>query len=422
RALRRPAVSARGGDRVGARRLFLRRLGRVPQRVHLGKRRLARRFALRSQRAFDGREAPLEFLVRPTQHRFRIGGKMPRQIDHGEQQIAGFAGSRRGILRADIGFDFVGLLANLRQYRHRIVPVETDLAGHLLQFQRTGEGGQTDRYAGERALSGRFAAAGLFLRLDIVPEAADVLGADAAAIAEHVRMPPHKLFRDCLHHVAEAEAALFLSQARVVHDLQQQVAEFLAQVLEIAALNRIGNLVGLLDGVARNAAEVLLQIPGAAGFRRPQRGHDLDEAGNIAGRRHDRDPDAVRGPYQTATVAAKGLMPALFRPPARFVEEPDAPLGLVDPDLEQARGGGILVLAQSSCASRIALATALLSFMSSRSISTGSTKSSLLSRMLWCLAMSPIERSVSPPILRTRSASSSVVPKICSACSSRSRW
>ena len=55
----------------------------------------------------------------------------------------------------------------------------------------------------------------------------------------------------------------------------------------------------------------------------------------------------------------------------------------------------------------------LLSFISSRSISRGGTNFSSLSLMVCSLAIWPIERSVVPPILRTRSASSSVDAKIC---------
>ena len=43
-------------------------------------------------------------------------------------------------------------------------------------------------------------------------------------------------------------------------------------------------------------------------------------------------------------------------------------------------------------------------------------------RCVWSLAMWPIERSVVPPILRTRSAMSSVVAKMSAACSSSIRW
>ena len=58
---------------------------------------------------------------------------MARKIDDGEQKIADFA---RGIgcIAIERGFDLVGFLADFVQHRARIVPVEADLAGLVLQF------------------------------------------------------------------------------------------------------------------------------------------------------------------------------------------------------------------------------------------------------------------------------------------------
>src|SRR5262249_52322528 len=66
-------------------------------------------------------------------------------------------------------------------------------------------------------------------------------------------------------------------------------------------------------------------------------------------------------------------------------------------------------------------ASCLLSSRSSASMSRGVTKSASLSSTRCKRPMWPIERSVLPPILRTRSAMASVVAKICSPCSSRRR-
>src|SRR5262245_57348137 len=67
-------------------------------------------------------------------------------------------------------------------------------------------------------------------------------------------------------------------------DLQQQVAEFLAQVVEIAAADRVGDFVGFLDRVWCNGGEALLQVPRAARARRAQRRHDVDQGRNVARR------------------------------------------------------------------------------------------------------------------------------------------
>src|SRR5262249_31127911 len=86
-----------------------------------------------------------------------------------------------------------------------------------------------------------------------------------------------------------------------------------------------------------------------------------------------------------------------------------------------------LALATSSCLSQMAWASrklavsCLLSSRSSASMSRGVTKSASLSNTRCKRPMWPIERSVVPPILRTRSAMASVAAKICSPCSSRRR-
>src|SRR5262249_56611995 len=114
----------------------------------------------------------------------------------------------------------------------RIVPVEADLAGLVLELERTREGRECDRHAGERACRLDAAFARFFLVLDALPELPDVLGAETARRAEHVRMAPQKLLADRLHDVAEIERALFLRHARVKDDLQQEVPQLLSQIAE----------------------------------------------------------------------------------------------------------------------------------------------------------------------------------------------
>ena len=110
-------------------------------------------------------------------------------------------------------------------------------------------------------------------------------------------MTADQLFGDRLDHAAEIERALLLRHAGVEHDLEQQVAQLLAQVGEIAAGDGVGHLVGLFERVGRDGRKVLLQVPRAAGAGRPQRRHDLEKPADVAGGFHGakpskRDPDA----------------------------------------------------------------------------------------------------------------------------------
>ena len=108
----------------------------------------------------------------------------------------------------------------------------------------------------------------------------------AVLVGEHMRMAADHLPRDRLDHVAEGKGVLLLRHAGVIDDLQQEIAEFLAQVVEIAARDGVGDLIGFLDGVGRDRRKVLFEVPRAAGDGRAQRRHDFEQAGNIAGRGH----------------------------------------------------------------------------------------------------------------------------------------
>ncbi len=62
------------------------------------------------------------------------------------------------------------------------------------------------------------------------------------------------------------------------HHLQQEIAELVAQIVEIAARDRLGNFMGLLDGVGRDGREILFEVPRATAAGGSQRRHDLDQA------------------------------------------------------------------------------------------------------------------------------------------------
>src|SRR5262249_40133324 len=103
------------------------------------------------------------------------------------------------------------------------------------------------------------------LRLDALPEALDRLRRQPLRVAEHVRMAAQKLVDQRPHHVVEVENALLLRHAGMEHDLEQEVAELLAQIGEITARDGVGDLVGFLDRIGSNRREVLREVPRTAG-------------------------------------------------------------------------------------------------------------------------------------------------------------
>ena len=85
-----------------------------------------------------------------------------------------------------------------------------------------------------------------------------------AVVAEDVRVAADHLVGDGAHHVVPGEGAGLLGHARVIDHLEEEVAELVAELGHVAARDGLGHLVGLLDGVGRDAVEVLLDVPGTA--------------------------------------------------------------------------------------------------------------------------------------------------------------
>ena len=77
--------------------------------------------------------------------------------------------------------------------------------------------------------------------------------------------------------VGKGEVSVFFRHSRVIDDLEQQVAELIAQRPEVPIGNRAGDLVGFLDGVRGNGGVGLLEIPRAAAIRCAQPGHDFEK-------------------------------------------------------------------------------------------------------------------------------------------------
>ena len=83
----------------------------------------------------------------------------------------------------------------------------------------------------------------------------------AMLVGKDMRMPPDHFPRDRLDYICKAERALLFRDPGVEHHLQQEVAEFVTQIGQIAPRDRVGDLIGFLDRVRRDAREILFEIP-----------------------------------------------------------------------------------------------------------------------------------------------------------------
>ena len=91
-------------------------------------------------------------------------------------------------------------------------------------------------------------------------------------------MPADHFAADRIDHVAERECILFLCHASMKHHLQQEVAEFIPQVVKIAARDGVDDLIGLLDGVGRDGRKILFEVPRAAAAGGSKLRHDIKQA------------------------------------------------------------------------------------------------------------------------------------------------
>ena len=74
-------------------------------------------------------------------------------------------------------------------------------------------------------------------------------------------MTADQLLGDPVRDLGQRALAALLEQQREEDDLEQHVAELVAQGRVVAARRGVGELVGLLDGVGDDRALVLLAVP-----------------------------------------------------------------------------------------------------------------------------------------------------------------
>ena len=183
----------------------------------------------------------------------------------------------------DFGAQLVQLLLDLAEDGQGVRPVEAGARHAPAELVGPQQGGQGGRHIVQnarifKALSG-FPVS--FLRLVVLPGGR--LGFDRGDPfrAENVGMAAFHLVGDGPGDVGEVERAGLFRHPGVEHGLEQQVAQFVLQVGHVVAADRVGDLVGFLDGVGRDAGEILLQIPRAAAVRIAQRRHDGEQAPDL---------------------------------------------------------------------------------------------------------------------------------------------
>ena len=81
-----------------------------------------------------------------------------------------------------------------------------------------------------------------------------------------MRMPRDHLVGDRVGDIIEGEQSGLGRHLGVIDRLQQKIPQLALQLVPGLALDRVGDLVGLLDRVGRDGGEILFDVPGAAGL------------------------------------------------------------------------------------------------------------------------------------------------------------
>ena len=117
---------------------------------------------------------------------------------------------------------------------------------------------------------------------DLLPAGQDFRAIARRCLAEDMRVATLQLVADGGADIVKVKASLFLRHLRIEHHLEQQIAQFTAQIVKIFPLDSIEDLVGLLKGVRGDSGKGLLFIPWAAVFRVAQAAHDAEQAVNLS--------------------------------------------------------------------------------------------------------------------------------------------
>lgn len=78
--------------------------------------------------------------------------------------------------------------------------------------------------------------------------------------------------------IVEVKAPLFLRHLRVKHHLEQQIAQRVAQIVKVGAVDCVDHFIGFFEGIRRDSGKGLLVILGTALFRIAQGFHDAQQA------------------------------------------------------------------------------------------------------------------------------------------------
>ena len=258
-ARRRLAVGGLG-SRLG--------LGSIPQLVEFGEGQVAQLDVPLAGHPLDAPETVAELLGRGAQRGLRLDAVVPGQVRHDQQQVADLL----ALLLGGRGRGQLGqLLLDLVEDADDLGPVVAEVGGPLLHLLGGGQRGHGRRDAvegaadlGPGAARRPAASSSRSARLICSHWRLTSDGGLDLGVAEDVRVAADDLAADRLLDVRHVEDAGLGGELGVQNDLQVEVAELAGQIRRGSGVERVVDLVGLLEQVLLERGVGLLAIPRAA--------------------------------------------------------------------------------------------------------------------------------------------------------------
>ena len=224
-------------------------------------------------------KSPLKLVVGHPQRSFGLDAELSCDVDEREQQVSKllFGLTRPGALRLDRVAQLANLFLRLIDHIVRRGPVEADLRGARAQFVGAQQRRHRARHPAQHRLL-RLARVPALLRLDLFPLLLHFLRCQRrlALGVEDVRVAANQLVDDRLDRVGDRKTPFLFADLRQEHGFEQEVAELVLEGRVVVAIERIEQLIRLLQHERAQRLHSLLLVPRAA-MLGAQRAHDLDE-------------------------------------------------------------------------------------------------------------------------------------------------
>lgn len=256
----------------------------VPEGVHFVGRGILDAAALGGESGLDGLEAGDELAGGGGESGLAVDLELAGEVDDGEKEVAELLLDVAGFAGGEGLAEFRYLLLDLIKDGVGGLPVEADAGGLPLSILRAQEGGlagaETVHYGGAVFFLGA---------LDLLPLEEHLGAVGGGFVAKDVGVAANELFADLGDDFVEGKGVAFPRHLGVHDDVEQDVAQLLAEVGVVGLVNGLDDLVTLLDEGGAEAGVGLLAVPRAA-IGSAETGDDVAEAGDVA---HMRQSEAL---------------------------------------------------------------------------------------------------------------------------------